>query len=94
MRGYSRLKKDIMSVRNRALLNLFVLDCTKLNAGMAEHCQQLYDSLIKHQVSHMEYRILFFFGLYLLRDKRLSVLGYLSSLNGSLVQDLSPPRWI
>ncbi len=49
MRGYSRLKRDILAVRNKALLNLFVLDCTELNKGMAEHCQQLYDSLIKHQ---------------------------------------------
>ncbi len=51
MDGYSGLKRDIKAIRNKAMLNLFVLDCTELNKSMADHCQQLYDSLIKHQVS-------------------------------------------
>ena len=50
MEGYAALKKDILSIRNRALLNLFVLDCTALNGAMVATCQDLYDSLIRHQV--------------------------------------------
>ncbi len=50
MNGYAGVKRDILSVRNKVLLNLFVLDCSELNRGMAEHCQELHDSLIRHQV--------------------------------------------
>jgi hypothetical protein len=51
MDKYDGLKKEIRSIRNSALLNLFVLDCTDLNRVMVEHCQQLYDSLISFQVN-------------------------------------------
>ena len=51
MSGYVSLKRDIIGIRNSALLNLFVLDCTALNEGMIKHCEQLYDSLIQFQVT-------------------------------------------
>ena len=51
MQQYLTLKKDILGIRQRALLNLFILDCTELNMGMIAQCQDLYDSLIKFQVN-------------------------------------------
>lgn len=47
---YASLKRDIIGIRNSALLNLFVLDCKALNEGMISHCQELFDSLIEFQV--------------------------------------------
>ncbi len=51
MQEYMNLKKDIMAIRNSALLNLFMLDCTKLNKEMIEQCLKLYKSLIQFQVT-------------------------------------------
>lgn len=50
MDQYSKLQRNIREVRNAAMLNLFVLDCRELNECMMQRCQEIYDSLIKHQV--------------------------------------------
>eukprot|EP00095_Tigriopus_kingsejongensis_P002576 maker-scaffold274_size229011-snap-gene-1.23 protein:Tk02576 transcript:maker-scaffold274_size229011-snap-gene-1.23-mRNA-1 annotation:"hypothetical protein LOTGIDRAFT_210054" len=50
MDGYVQLKREIQAIRNSALLNLFILDCHELNQSMVSLCQELYESLIKHQV--------------------------------------------
>lgn len=43
--------QDIQSIRNAVLLNLFVLDCGDLNRDMIALCNELYQSLIRHQVN-------------------------------------------
>ena len=51
MDGFMKLKKDIQAIRNAVLLNLFVLDCGDLNRDMISLCEELYQSLIRHQVN-------------------------------------------
>ena len=50
MDGYEALRKDMMAIENYVMLNMFVLDCGELNKSMIEHCKELYQSLIAHQV--------------------------------------------
>ncbi|XP_059095302.1 dynein axonemal heavy chain 3-like [Tigriopus californicus] len=50
MDGYMQLKREILAIRNSALLNLFILDCHELNQSMVNLCEELYESLIRDQV--------------------------------------------
>lgn len=50
MDAYMQLKREILAIRNSALLNLFILDCHELNKSMVDLCEELYESLIRDQV--------------------------------------------